>query len=453
MELTRRAAGLCVSCKKAALDKWENVTRWVIRDFGFKNCPIFYSNTLSTDETTVYLSPLQCFTKGPNTKTILTPCNKPTKLYDDPDLPEIKDYLPASNYVSFEWRTKKCQNISNRHSEYKMEENTKIIESRKISTQSTNSRIKQMQDIRELQNEQMWLERMDKILKENYAIEEQRKNELLEIAETINIILSEKQKLEEIFLKVSRVLSKAPLVKIRDLENTEWTLLRYKHDAYSPIVVLENEEKIVKTYANQRLSKALEIIKRTFEHRINKNITLIRWYVPMFVTGSNAKYIKLYIENKKQFYNKHSQKICWVPIRLLHPNPKYIEQIREIGAEEIERTKDIFIQNTKKPQAHEAKSSKDIPGGNYLLTRYSVGTFHGKRRIYFFVLPTNDKGEPTTTEEIIVYGYFIDKEIEDIGGIETIATLFNPVFCRFGQCATTPTKKKHRKCKIRYNKI
>ena len=156
---TERIAGIYLDCKNRNLEKWDTIVRWAIGDFGFKNCPIFFTNILSTDKDLIQLSPLQCFYKGNETKTILAPCNTPLKVYKDP--PEKEDYLPSNLICSFEWRKKKCQNILIRKSEYKIVEDHSILIGKKISTLSTKNRAERLLDILDAEETTLWADRIE----------------------------------------------------------------------------------------------------------------------------------------------------------------------------------------------------------------------------------------------------------------------------------------------------
>ena len=169
---TKRIAGIYLDCKNGNLEKWDKIVRWAIGDFGFKNCPIFFTNILSTDKDLIQLSPLQCFYKGNETKTILAPCNTPKKVYKDP--PKIEDYLPSNNICSFEWRKKKCQNILIRKSEYKIVEDHSILIGKKISTLSTKNRAERLLDLLDAEETTLWADRIENYLE---SIQEKQKKE------------------------------------------------------------------------------------------------------------------------------------------------------------------------------------------------------------------------------------------------------------------------------------
>ena len=131
-----------------------------------------------------------------------------------------------------------------------------------------------------------------------------------------------------------------------------------------------------------------------------------------------------------------------------------VEEYNEREREEYnEKEREYFTQEAPCPQTKDVLSSKDVPEGNYIINRFATSLFRGKIRTYIFILPANEEGIPTTTEELIVYGHFIEMEIEKLGGAKELTNILSPIFCKLGIQATTPAKKKHRKCKIVYNKI
>ena len=284
---TKRIAGIYLDCKNGNLEKWDKIVRWAIGDFGFKNCPIFFTNILSTDKDLIQLSPLQCFYKGKETKTILAPCNTPKKVYKDP--PKIEDYLPSNNICSFEWRKKKCQNILIRKSEYKIVEDHSILIGKKISTLSTKNRAERLLDLLDAEETTLWADRIENYLESIQEKQEKRKEELKTLAFSIRNKEKRMEESKKRYEKVCSSLSKINYTKITGLENTQWNLLGFRIAATKQIVVLENKEGEIKTtFASPKLTKTLKQIEHTFEYKEDNSKRLTFWYTPTSFFGEET---------------------------------------------------------------------------------------------------------------------------------------------------------------------
>ena len=105
---TKRIAGVRVSPTENTLREeklWRKAIEWTIGDFGFRNCPIFFLEILSTENDTIQLSNLRCYTKNKDTKTILASSRKPTQVRKTSLDP--REYLPTTSTIEWTWRMKK----------------------------------------------------------------------------------------------------------------------------------------------------------------------------------------------------------------------------------------------------------------------------------------------------------------------------------------------------------
>ena len=122
------------------IDNWEKAVQWSISEFGFKICPIFridildiqINNMISEDGITI--GKLRCYTK--NASTTLVRSKKPTEVHKDP--PCLQKFLPPTDFIEWEWRTKKTKNSIG--VEKVSREILEVPTNREISTLSVNKR-------------------------------------------------------------------------------------------------------------------------------------------------------------------------------------------------------------------------------------------------------------------------------------------------------------------------
>ena len=103
---TNRVQGMLVKPTAATVAddvKWERAMHWTMADFGYQNCPIFFTEIVGMEGSEVLFSPLRCYTKI--VPTILAASKKPCELH--PDAPYPQDLLPPTEQVEWVWRTKK----------------------------------------------------------------------------------------------------------------------------------------------------------------------------------------------------------------------------------------------------------------------------------------------------------------------------------------------------------
>jgi hypothetical protein len=157
---TGRVSGIRVRPTKAKVDdeaSWERAVQWAAADFGFRACPIFRVDILAMNEEGVELGPLQCYTKGADAPTILSASKRPTQLH--PNGPEPSTLLPATDTVSWVWRTTKCHAVGQDTSAFCLHEVPEIAQNREVSTLSTKNREKHLQEIRDAAFAEDWRRR------------------------------------------------------------------------------------------------------------------------------------------------------------------------------------------------------------------------------------------------------------------------------------------------------
>ena len=68
----------------------------------------------------------------------------------------------------------------------------------------------------------------------------------------------------------------------------------------------------------------------------------------------------------------------------------------------------------------------------------------------FFLVPTGQNGELMTDAEKVVSGFFVEREIENLGGLEALQRVRARLLCRLGAERTTSQKKKDRLASVAY---
>ena len=454
---TRRIVGYNIDCKNANLEKWDSVVNWAIGDFCFKNSPIFVTNVISSDKNTIQLSQLRCFYKEEDSKTILSPSKQPVKIYYNKT--NIEEYLPSTSICSFTWRENKCKQINLRKSKYRVIEDFSILKDKEISTLSTKNREKRMEELLYSKNILLWEERIKDYLNSIERLQEKRKQEVITLRQSI---INRKNFFKNSYLRheeVCNCLSSNKTFKTIDLEITQWFLIGFREIGDTTIIALVNNNEKCKVFASPAIKKKLKEIVTTFEYKEDCFKRTTYWFTPNFYLDGKDGEIIIKFLGKKDFVNSQNKNITWVPTYIHHPD-KSFNALELINSNEIEleeecnkKELDCFIQKTNPPIPKDSLSSKDIDEGTYLIIRIAEGVFAKQKRTYLFVLKANEEGVPINTEEKIVYGYFIEKEVEKLGGVAKILNAPSPIFCNFGILCTTPSKKKHRKVNIVFNNL
>ena len=132
--LTGRIAGVKVDySKKKDREDVENLTMWVVSDFGFKMVPIYRADILEYTTEKIRISPLKCYVKDRDSTTILAPCNRPGKIVKDILSVDIVEYLPPTEFIKWEWRRKKLPSCNDRKPTGESLEMPELVKDKKIS--------------------------------------------------------------------------------------------------------------------------------------------------------------------------------------------------------------------------------------------------------------------------------------------------------------------------------
>ena len=166
--LTGRIAGVKIDyAKKKDKEDIENLALWAISDFGFRKVPIYRADILEYTSEKVRISPLKCYVKNSNGKTIIVPCNKPGKFTRDVLDIEISDYLPDTEFISWEWRTQKLPSSNDRRPTKEILEMPNLADNKKLSLLSLAQREKRNLELEDARKKTEWLYRTEKILNEH----------------------------------------------------------------------------------------------------------------------------------------------------------------------------------------------------------------------------------------------------------------------------------------------
>ena len=171
-------------------------------------------------------------------------------------------------------------------------------------------------------------------------------------------------------------------------------------------------------------------------------------------TGAQHRGAGLEIEvqlSKKFFGSREGMEVCWNPIQVLHAPGnlcvEVLQRLAESEAEFVEKASCVRRVDVTPKSTDLWKAVYMLPG-EYLCRRFCSQMFRGNPRMLLYVVPLDEGGEPKTDVECPTYGYFLEKEIERLGGPAELEKMRSPILCRFGAAKTTPTKRKDRKISI-----
>lgn len=85
------------------------------------------------------------------------------------------------------------------------------------------------------------------------------------------------------------------------------------------------------------------------------------------------------------------------------------------------------MQKIPAPENKTTKKTTDLPKGEYICKRFATTTFRKAPRTIMFLLPLGEDGEQATDEETPTHGFFLEKEIEAIGGHRSARKKKNPI--------------------------
>ena len=441
--LTGRIAGVRIDyAKKKDKENIENLVLWAISDFGFKKVPIHRIDILEYTSDRVRMSPLKVYVKGNNTKTILTPCNRPGKFTKDVLDIETSDYLPPTEFINWEWRTQKLASANDRKPTGEILEMPQLAKNKKVSLLSIAEREKRNLEIAEARKKTEWLHKTEKIL-----------NEKLEtirfICAKLEDLENRKQKEEEAFNLVRGFFRDIQAQKIQEEDAGKYYILGWTPCKYSNIVLLldtTNTEKYRVVFANTKIERILKYFKSYFLQRETYKNRPIYFYKPVY--NDYESYFILEIHQKQRFL-KNGGWLEYFPVFIDPREEKLKVEIEKFEREEeelTEKTQNLYLEEMEPPEkAKDSNKCADIDEGEYRVLSYSRSLFRGKTKTYLYLEKIDNQGSP-----FLVWGHWIEEEFKKIEEKEDLDKIPQPVLCRLGMIRTTPNKKKARTCIIRY---
>ena len=441
--LTGRIAGVRIDyAKKKDKENIENLVLWAISDFGFCKVPIHRMDILEYTTDRVRMSPLKVYVKGSNTKTILTPCNKPGKFTKDVLDIEISDYLPPTEFINWEWRTQKLASANDRKPTGEILEMPQLAKNKKVSLLSLTEREKRNLELAEAKNKTEWLHKTEKILKEKIET-------IRFICAKLEDLENRKQKEEEAFNLVRGLFRDIQAQQIQEKDTGKYYILGWTSSKYSNMVLLldtTNKEKYHVVFANTKIERILKYFKSYFLQReIYKNKP-VYFYKPIY--DNYESYFILEIRPKDKFF-KNGSWLEYFPVWIDPREEKLKVEIEKFEREEEElneKTQNLYLEEMEPPEkAKDSNKCADIDEGEYRILSYSRSLFRGKTKTFIYIEKTDHQGSP-----FLVWGHWIEEEFKRIEDLDKVP---HPVLCRLGMVRTTPNKKKARTCDISYNKI
>lgn len=460
--VTGRISGVHVNPKPAKVQeekKWERAVLWAAGDFGFRKCPIFRVDILAADEQGVEIGPLRCYMKGENSRTILVGSKKPTQLH--PNGPDLSKLLPPTDMVEWEWRDKKCHAIGSDSSKYSLQEIKEIADKRQISTLSTVNRAKRLAELCYSRTVEKWRRNRKQIVKKEHKrlleAEKARQAELTNLQKYAEKQKKIQAKSWEIRATVIGALS-GETKKVAELQNDlQWDVLgfRRKDEKYRAVLRHSKEAPVV-VWATKGLQKIILHCLDSFrtEEKKDCNGRELFWLV-YFTDLAEFGGLSLRIEDSKSFQNQEGQTIVWNPIQVLSaPDSRRIEELQTLRTKSMEyeslrvELAKNFLQKISAPSNKNIKKTTDLPEGEYICKRFAETTFRKARRTILFLLPLGEDGEPKTDEETPTHGVFLEKTINEMGGLAVLKKRREYLRCWLGEEKTTPSKRKCRRVAI-----
>ncbi|MFC1340526.1 MAG: hypothetical protein G8D86_04575 [gamma proteobacterium symbiont of Ctena orbiculata] len=264
--------------------------------------------------------------------------------------------------------------------------------------------------------------------------------------------LAASRKTEE---EVVEILSSMQTSRISSLRPDRWIVLGFREqhqDTRKPRVVLSNDSTPrIAVWATQGLARILSNCKEFFEKRVDDGRCKTTYWMPALEHNTLVRGLEIEVQPSKKFFGREGMEVCWNPIQVLHaPGNLRVETLQRLAESEAE-----FVEKAScvrrvdiAPKSTDLWKAVDMLPGEYLCRRFCSQMFRGNPRMLLYVVPLDEGGEPTTDVECPTYGYFLEKEIERLGGPAELEKMRSPILCRFGAEKTTPTKRKDRTVSI-----
>ena len=216
-----------------------------------------------------------------------------------------------------------------------------------------------------------------------------------------------------------------------------------EEEKISRIVILyqDSKECTASIWPTKALSKTLLFCKDDFEKEKNTKYSTTTYWFPPYVAKTDygnkntstqgilrRRRVQDTLEpNRYIRYTKWEEKSPSTKTRC--KNERILRSARVVDRES-------HIQKVPPPKPKEQKRDVDVDPGEYNCYKYAETMFRKSKRIILFL----EKEE--TDLEIPVFGYFLEREVEKLGGYLEVYS--PPIRCRLYEIRTTPSKKKGR---------
>ena len=430
---TRKLGGVVVPIGKKDIDR---VARACIAEFGFRSCPIFRIDFLGRVESIGgtkqdIFSPLRCYTKPEDSKTVLCPSKKPTKKYEGEQDPSL--VLFPTKHIHWMWKEKTTRLGTGKEDTFVQE----IPTTREISNIGCRERENMYNLLEEEKREREWCEenipRVDTLVAE-------RRQEIQRIE-----VLQEEAKervhlLEEYSYNVRGALRNR-IEKVHEIEDLpkEFHVLGYRQThgtlyGSGKIYVLQEEKKDdlstipFPVWATKRLDAILRDQNSMPDTKKTKDVRV-------YIDFGGTKKIQISILEKKPFRTRDGVDRFFCPIDVLEI-PKLLDiSLVDKEVEKMYKTMDPPKEQRlcyRETLSKERKTKlADFAEGEYVCYEYSSFEYRGKTR---YVLFLGEEGRSAT-------GFWIDEEMCKI--VDELP--FAPMLCKVGKMARTRNGHKGRK--------
>ena len=408
------------------MDNWEKAVQWSISEFGFKNCPIFRidihdiqkNNILSEDGITI--GKLRCYTK--NAPTILARARKPTEVHNDP--PCLQQLLPPTNFIEWEWRTKKTK-----HSigvEKIRHEILEVPTTREISTLSVNKRKHRLLELIESGKVANWKLEKERQLQENIN---ERIKEFEIVREAVlrkNHAENAKRQIHDLVSDAFKNYSPLKLVEIPS-EITNILVLGFRLSTSTARMVVSSTGKTIDGvyWASSPILRYLKCIADNNYCCADKST----YYFPSLLSCPQFS-----LEGIKTFYNSEGKQISYRPSQ--PKDSSWVSSLKSSidNIEEPIPAKSSYLIRIDPPKPNNTIQTSKMNEGEYVCYQYATTTYRGKPKTILFLIATG------TTEEIPTYGPFLQEEVEKLD----LSTCMAPIYCRIGEFKHTKSRHKDR---------
>jgi hypothetical protein len=374
---TRKIGGTTIHI--CSTQDWERCILWTIAEFGFRHCPIFRIDILSTTDTDVDIGKLQCYTKTGDTT--LASSTKPTKAYKDVQN-NLQEFLPETDTILWKFRNKKIQSIGTAKQKCPL---ISVDTTREISITGRETKIFAMLD--KIEREKIIAE----IEVEQKKLTDIKKQEIETLAKTTQRYI-DLQKRKSIYKNTTGYIQKLP-------PNTEIEIVARKkyRETYK---VVDTKGNVY--WATKKLSAYLDTFVDLFAYDILEPQHVLRFCTSEIKSLSTGDKTIEYVDVECIEYPK---------LERLEQTVADIEKSKEVCT-----TLEDRIGLEELPDGIDTRGTNivDIPPGQYIAYRFAQRIYRGSLRTTLFLHKANIDWTIASKKEIKTCGYFLQTELEKI---------------------------------------